>query len=205
MSTAHANITIYPKADHRDVYLMHRDIMTANQQLVATIIEWADCVEVRVVRPLNAEEHAAAMAFVGKLHGATACLVNLDATDWEYLAAHSHEGGLMVPKAEADTTKAAAPKIAPKPVQRVEDPRPTDNGRQLPRMVVLPSSRSERIQDGWLRARAAMTHDPNAPLCPSCKGVGYLNAYAKTGRNRMQMCGRCNGSGSLPLGPKEAA
>ena len=195
MNTTHATaITIYPKADSKDVYLLHRDICTRKQELVATIIEWSDIIEVRVHRKLDAEEHAAAMAFVTKLNGQIGCLVNYDPADWT--------SDITIPK-PADTTKAAMPKPTrvPKPA---EDPRPTDQGRRLPRMVVLPSSRSERIQDGWLRARAAMTHDPNAPLCPTCKGVGYLNEYAKTGRNRMAMCGRCNGSGSLPL-PQEAA
>lgn len=195
MSTAHATaITIYPARDSKDVYLLHRDIMGDNQELVATIIEWSDIVEVRVHRKLDAEEHAAAMAFVGKLNAQLGCLVNYDPADWA-------EGGITIPK-PADTTKAPAPKVAPKPAQRamtVADPLPTDQGRTLPRMVVLPQGRGEKIQDGWLRARRELTHNPNAALCPSCKGVGYFNAYAKTGRNRLAECLRCNGSGNLPL------
>lgn len=197
MSTAHATaITIYPARDSKDVYVMHRDLMGPNQELVATIIEWSDIIEVRITRKLDAEEHAAAMAFVGKLNGQLGCLVNYDPADWTM--------DVTIPKATRDDSKAKMPTPARKPTTRTEDPRPTDQGRKLPRMVVLPSSRSERIQDGWLRARAAMTHDPNAPLCPTCKGVGYMNSYVKTGRDRMVMCGRCNGSGCLPL-PKEAA
>ena len=195
MSTAHATaITIGPARDSRDYYLMHRDLMGANQELVATIIEWSDIIEVRVHRKLDAEEHAAAMAFVGSLNGQLGCLVNYDPADWT-------EGGIHFPK-PADTSKAPAPKVAPKPVQRattIADPLPTDQGRKLPRMVVLPQGRGEKIQDGWLRARRALTHDPNAAVCPSCKGVGYFNGYVKTGRNRLTECGRCNGSGNLPL------
>ena len=198
MSTAHATaITIYPARDSKDVYVMHRDLMGPDQELVATIIEWSDIVEVRVHRKLDAEEHAAAMAFVGRLNGQLGCLVNYDPADWT--------ADVTIPKATTDASKATMPAAAPKPPARSTDPLPTDQGRKLPRMVVLPSSRAEKMQDGWLRARRAMTHDPNAPQCPSCRGVGYINAYVKTGRNRLTECMRCNGSGSLPVPPKEAA
>jgi len=68
-------ITIYPAADCKDVYLVHN-----HGELVATIIEWSDCVEVRVDRILTAEEHAAAMAYVARLQGSATTLVNLAAS-----------------------------------------------------------------------------------------------------------------------------
>lgn len=183
-------ITIYAKADANDVYLMHRGIMTPGQELVATIIEWADCIELRVARKLDADEHAAVMAFVARLKGSTATLIGLDASDYEYLARNASKGGLMIPKEEMQAAAPAA-RMSEPVIPAHAAPKP---GR--PRMVALPSSRSERIQDGWIRNLHAMTHDPAKPACWACKGKGSYSDYVRSGRDRLVRCNVCEGTGN---------
>ncbi|HUQ91506.1 MAG TPA: hypothetical protein VM120_07480 [Bryobacteraceae bacterium] len=56
----------------------------------------------------------------------------------------------------------------------------------------------EQQWNGLLASRTADMRDPKAACCPTCKGKGSLNAFARTGRTRNVMCNACLGTGNAP-------
>lgn len=147
MSTAHATeITIYPARDSKDCYLLHSD-----GALVATIIEWADCVEVRVTRKLTAKEHDAAMDFVGTLAGRDCTLINYDA----HAAAIAEAGGCQVAK---EVRPAVLPLPMPRPPQTATTPRETLAAATM-RMILLPVDHD------------CLCGDSEDDPCPACQAT----------------------------------
>lgn len=150
MATANLTLdsmTIYPAADIKDVYLFHHA-----GELVATIIEWSDAVEVRVTRMLTGAEHDCAMAFVGGLANRDCTVINYE-PNGQLIA---DAGGCEIAKAPrpAFVPQAPAPAIAAQ-LEPIAVPVAADR----PRMILLAQDHDCQCGDS--------EDDP----CPACQAA----------------------------------
>lgn len=141
------SMTIYPAADLKDVYFFRH-----GEELVATIIEWSDAVEVRVERKMTAAEHDLAMEFVGGLANRDCTVINYEPNG--ILIAEA--GGCEIAKAPRPAFQPAtpAPAIAAQP-----EPIAVPVAADRPRMILL-------AQD-----HACECGESDDDPCPACQAA----------------------------------